>query len=118
MHRDSEQHKTNVLKDIIASGWMTVIGWVLFVGCTYGVYTTNQKWNEERLSQMEAAIVRDDTRINQQEDHERRITKLETRADDADTKFAELSGKLDTTIAILNRVEASVTHNQHSGESK
>jgi hypothetical protein len=41
-------------------------------------------------------------------DHERRISKLELRTDNLDQKFSEMNAKLDTTIAILNRVEASL----------
>jgi hypothetical protein len=41
----------------------------------------------------------------QLEDHDRRITKLESRADNNDKSVNEITAKLDTVIAILQRVE-------------
>jgi septal ring factor EnvC (AmiA/AmiB activator) len=65
---------------------------------------------EMRLSQVEKALSTNAAKIDQLDqfghpDHERRINKLEARADTTDKQVGEMAGKLDVCVAILERIE-------------
>lgn len=65
-----------------------------------------------RLSEHEKILTSHESRITQQEqlghpDHERRITKLETRADESDRSINEIKGDLKVALEILHRLDSS-----------
>lgn len=115
-HRNDEPKPKSFIAEALASGWTTLIAWLVGMGICYGVYSNQSKWNEARFHDEEQRIEKLDTRATSMEqlghpDHERRISKLETRTDNLETKFSEMNSKLDTSIAILNRVEAQLRVN-------
>jgi hypothetical protein len=118
------ERANNVFTELLKSGWTTVLGAILVTGVTYGTYTASQKFNEAKFTELnvqfsrsvaeaELKITKNEARIATMEsighpDHERRISKVEIRVDNLDQRSSETNAKLDTTIAILNRVEASL----------
>jgi hypothetical protein len=96
---------------------ITVIAVVTFLASTFGSYYVNKASVEFRLQDMEKRGAVMAAKVEQQEtfghpDHERRITKLEARADSSDKSIEDLNRKVDVATAILIRIEAAVNNIQ------
>jgi flagellar biosynthesis protein FlhB len=89
---------------------ITAIAIVTFFASTVGGYFVSRSMTDYRLGETEIRMTKNEARTEQMEqyghpDHERRITKLEARADSADKDISAIKSQLDVAVAILQRIE-------------
>ena len=79
----------------------------------FGTYLAFKATTDLRIAELEKAADRRELRIEAMEargfpDHERRVTKLEIRTDDQQRTIGDIRARLDTLVAIMERVERSI----------
>jgi hypothetical protein len=93
-----------------------ILGLIIAVGTVLFSVGGNYVLVGYRVTEIEKKVGDHDHRIVQMEqsghaEHERRISKLETREDGSDRTINEMSSRLDVAIAILQRIDKQVNKN-------
>jgi hypothetical protein len=97
-----------------------IIAIVLAIGTVLFSAGGNYLLTSYRLTDQEKRLDAHETRItsleqNGRADDERRIAKLESHSETADSRLNEMSTKIDVAITILSRVESELHDQQNRG---
>jgi hypothetical protein len=122
--REAGKLEPRILKlDAIQKAVIGVIAILTFLSSTVGGYLVNKSMVEYRMTETEKKIAKNEAKIDQLDtfghpDHERRLTKMEARADNSDKNIDDLNRKVDVQTAILVRIEKTVNDLQANRGTK